>query len=140
MWVDDGDAKTEEGELQTLQQHGITEIKVPTDHNDFVGDYTKEETVETTEKGTAQRADISEETDEDTENDNQEENTTPVSGIKGTLTLSSVANFFLLPEKESSNKDIEELDKKIISIKKDKSLKEPDRKKELERLLTSCFK
>ena len=29
FWVDDGDAQTEQGELQTLAQHGITEIALP---------------------------------------------------------------------------------------------------------------
>jgi len=28
IWVDDGDAKVEEGEMQSLAQHGITEISV----------------------------------------------------------------------------------------------------------------
>ena len=85
LWVDDGDAVTEAGELQTLPEHGITEIKVPTDHSDFVGDYTKEERVDITETGSAQRAPIIETPVED---DNQEEDTAPVPGIQGCPNLS----------------------------------------------------
>ena len=50
VWVDDGDAKTEDGELQSLEQHGITEIVIP-GHNKMVSS-TKIEKVE--EKQTAQ--------------------------------------------------------------------------------------
>jgi len=130
VWVDDGDAKTEEGELQTLQQHGITEIRVPVDGNDFVGDTTKQEITEITDTGSAGRQPL----EEEVENDNQEEDTKPISKIKGTLTLSSVAGFMLMPEKDSGNKGFDEIDKKLAKIKTDKSLKEDERKKEQENL------
>ena len=116
LWVDDGDAVTEAGELQTLPEHGITEIKVPTDHSDFVGDYTKEEMVEITETGSAQREGIPEDPVED---DNQEEDTTPTPGIEGTLTLASVVNFILVPEKDPAEKAIQQIDEEIVTTKED---------------------
>lgn len=98
LWVDDGDAITEAGELHTLQEHGITEIKVPVDHNDFVGDYTKLESVDITDTGSARREAIEDDTSENT---NTEEGSQPVvePTIQGSITVSSIAKFVVVPEK-----------------------------------------
>ena len=43
FWVDDGDAKTEAGELQPLSKFGIYKIMVPTNKDTLQGDYTKKD-------------------------------------------------------------------------------------------------
>ena len=93
LWVDDGDAKTEEGELQTLQQHGITEIIVPVEGDDFVGDYTKRKEVETTEHGEAQRGQVIAEPE-------PEPITEPIGDI-GQLTIESSIHFVIHPTPSS---------------------------------------
>ena len=43
MWVDDGDALTEAGELKTLSELGITEIRIPSNEDTMASSFVKEE-------------------------------------------------------------------------------------------------
>ena len=96
-----------------------------------MGDYTKEERVDITETGSAQREPIVEDPVED---DNQEEDTTPVSGIQGTLTLASVAGFILVPERDNSEKAIQQIDADIKATNENKTLTEEQKEDAIKEL------
>ena len=43
MWVDDGDALTEAGELKTLAEMGIVEVRIPKDGETMASSFVREE-------------------------------------------------------------------------------------------------
>ena len=116
FWVDDGDAITEAGELQTLQSHGIKQIILPQENVDFVGDYTQEVQEEIEEIGEAIRSPLPENDDVDVDEGAIDDGETeiPVKKITGSVKVSSDAKYSIdrtpAPQTSPLNNEIEKLE------------------------------
>ena len=122
LWVDDGDAITEAGELRELSDYGITGLIVPKRQETYAGEFLKETTKEVTETGEAYREALEQEPEPPIPEP-------PKVDVHGTIELSSRAKIRTdLGKLEKDNPVLKETEEAIKA--KQKIEKEPSKQKE----------